>query len=365
MVLPRIFSRFPPTWKTLFADPLQLSAWPLLWLVLASSLDAGAGQLWLHNGDRIQGELVRVNEQQLVWRSDVLGEISVDKAQVRDLETDQLLKINGVVQPCMVEGMDGDYLVYLCRGDYLDRQVALATLDAIIPYQNMDTKEAAELSGRVAAAGNFARGNEERDDLELNSRLIYRLVDWRHRWSFDLARFSDEDTDDDLRWTARYSLDWFFRERWFLSGDLRYGRDETRAMDRFVNLGLGSGYQWLETRQTKLALVNEAVLVREEFETPELPEPGFSTSEERFAWRFGLDFQQRLPLGVSLSHRSELVQSLEDTSDRTLETSTGLSTLLVDRIRSEVRVDYELDNEPQQDTEDEDLRVVVGLTYEW
>jgi len=337
----------------------------VLWLASFLPLDAVAGQLWLHNGDRIHGELVRVDEQRLVWQSEVLGEISVDKAQVQDIETDQLLKINGVVKPCMVEGMDRDYLVYLCRGDYQNREVALATLDAVIPYQDMDTDKAAELSGRIAAAGNFARGNEERDDLELNSRLIYRLIDWRHRWSLDLARFSDKDSYDDLRWTARYALDWFFRERWFLSGDLRYGQDQTRALDRFVNLGLGTGYQWFETRQTKLALVNEAVLVREEFESPEVPDPGFFASEERLAWRFGLDFQQRLPLGVSLSHRSELVQSLEDTSDRTLETSTALSTLLVDRIRSEVRVDYELDNEPQQDTEDEDLRVVVGLTYEW
>jgi len=364
MLLPQVFGRFPPSWKALFADNLKQAVW-LLGLVLFPPLAANAGQLMLHNGDRIHGELVRVNEQRLIWQSEVLGEISVDKAQVKNIETAQLLKINGVVQPWMVEGMDGDYLVYLCRGDYQNREVALATLDAVIPYQDMDAGEASELSGRITAAGNFARGNEERDDLELNSRLTYRLIDWRHRWSLDLARFSDEGSDDDHRWTARYALDWFFRERWFLSGDLRYGQDQTRALDRFVNLGLGTGYQWFETRQTKLALVNEAVLVREEFETPEMPEPGFSASEERLAWRFGLDFQQRLPLGVSLSHRSELVQSLEDASDRTLETSTGLSTLLVDRVRSEVRVDYELDNEPQQDTEDEDVRVVVGLTYEW
>lgn len=329
------------------------------------SAEAGAGQLWLHNGDRIQGELVRVEEKALVWQSELLGEVSVDKSQVLDLETDQLLKINGVVQPCMVEGIEGDYLVYLCRGDYQNRVVALATLDAIIPFQDLGTDKAAELSGRIAAAGNFARGNEQREDLELNSRLAYRLVDWRHRWSFDLARFSDEGPDDDLRWAARYALDWFFRERWFLSGNVRYGQDQTRALDRFVNLGLGTGYQWLETQQTQLAIINEAVLVREEFETPDDPEPGFTATEERIAWRFGLDFTQRLPLGISFSNQSEVIQSLENTSDWFLKTSTGFSTLLIDRIRSEVRVDYELDNEPQQNTDDEDLRVVVGLTYEW
>ena len=61
--------------------------------VLSSS--AFAGELVLKNGDRLQGDLTRLEGDNLIWASDSFGELTVAKSQVDDMNTSSLFKVTG------------------------------------------------------------------------------------------------------------------------------------------------------------------------------------------------------------------------------------------------------------------------------
>ncbi|MGD8174642.1 DUF481 domain-containing protein [Marinimicrobium sp. ARAG 43.8] len=342
------------------------SYWRLALSVLSLvALPASAGMLELQNGDRIAGEFVRADENSVIWQSESLGQLTIDKTKIYDLQTSKPLKINGVGEPCTVNGMDQEHLVYSCGDDVIPRRVPLVSLAMIIPYQQFRTGESRTLTGRVNMSGTYARGNEVKDDWRVVSSVEYRRVDWRHSGSFEYASYSSGQDEPDVRWGGRYVLDWFFRERWFLNSDARFGRDETRSVDRYYNIGTGTGYQFWENATTALAMTSGLVLVSDTYEVPASPGPDFVRQEERVSWRVSTDFRYKLPLGVSLFHRNEYVRSFEEARDWYLTTTTGFNTMIASRLYSEVKLDYQVDNDPQPDTEREDVRLVVGLTYEW
>lgn len=340
------------------------------WLIalavsLAFSSSVSAGMLELRNGDRLAGDFISASEDSVVWQSESLGRLTIDKSRIYDLQTTKPLKINGVGEPCMVEGMDAEHLVYRCGDDAAPRRVPLVSLAMIIPYQQFITGESNTLTGRANISGTYARGNEIKDDWKISSGVEYRQVDWRHSGNFEYASYSSGKSEARVRWGGRYVLDWFFRERWFLNTDVRYGHDELRSIDRYYNIGSGTGYQFWENSRTALAMTAGLVSVNEQYFVPENPAPDFVREESRIAWRLGTDFRYKLPLGVSFFHRNEHVRSVEQDSDWQLTSTTGFSSMLVSRVHSEIRLDYEVDNAPQPGTEREDIRLVVGLSYEW
>jgi hypothetical protein len=166
-------------------------------------------------------------------------------------------------------------------------------------------------------------------------------------------------------WGGRYTLDWFFRERWFWYNAVSLGGDERRGIENYYTAGTGTGFQFWESRRTALAVTSGLMYLNESYEVPEEPAPDFEDSDDRAAWRLALDFRHRLPLGVSLFHKNELVRSFAEAEDWQLTTATGLSTMLAERLYSEVKFDYNVNNQPQQDRQREDIRMLVGVGYEW
>lgn len=346
----------PPGFK-----PLTL----FVWLTMLFAAPVCAGVLELKNGDRIRGEFIRASENSVEWQAQKLGNLSINKNDIYNIRSTKPLKINGVAEPCLIEGMEREHLVYICGNEPEARRVPLVSLAMIIPYEQFVAGDSSTFTGRINLSGTYRRGNEIRDDWRLSSRLEYRRVDWRHLGTFEYASYSQSRSDPDLRFGLRYNVDWFFRERWFLANDIRAGRDETRSVSRYYNLGSGTGYQFWENPTTALSLSGGLVYVTEQFQTPDNPGPSFVPKEERVAWRMATDFRYRLPLGVEFFHRNELVRSFEDESDWQLSSTTGINTLIAGMLRSELRLDYDIDNSPQQDTSRVNRGIVVGLTYEW
>lgn len=325
---------------------------------------AWSGTLTLRNGDRLSGEFVRVDEQHLYWQSPMFGTLQVAKAEVDNIDTSKPLKIHGVRTPCLIEGMDDELLVYICGGDPEERRVPLVSLAVITPYKNF-IAGTYNYSGRISLSGTYARGNDVRDDWKLSAGAEYRRHDWRHNTNLEYASYSSQKLSPNIKWGGRYALDWFFRERWFFYNEIRYGSDELRALERYYNVGSGTGFQVWENPDTALALTGGLVYVHEVFPRPEEPAQDFQRSEERAAWRLGGDFRYRLPLNVALFHRNEMLRPFGDSDDWSLSTSTGMNTMIADRLYSEIKVEYNVDNEPPLGTEREDLRLHLGLGYEW
>jgi len=342
---------------------LQLKWYLALWLLMAWGT-AQAGYVELYNGDRIEGDFVRLDGDRLVWASTHFGEVRIPRQNIKNLNTTMPMKISGSATPCLIDGMKQEYLFYTCGGDPDQRSTPLAALDVMLPYESHVEGEYT-FTGRFSLNGFVARGNESREDVKARTQIDYRRSELRHAAILEYASYSTNDEPADDVWMVRYNLDWFFRERWFWTNDINVGGDESRGVEDYYNYGSGTGYQFWENSKTALSLTAVLTYLHESYEWPETPTEDFEQVNERLGSRLGVNFRYELPLGISLRHNNEWIRSLDEGSDWRLTSSTSISTMIVGALRSELKVDYNINNQPQPGKRREDTRMSIGISYDW
>src|SRR5690606_33934333 len=102
-----------------------------------------------------------------------------------------------------------------------------------------------------------------------------------------------------------------------------------------------------------------------QYERPIIDAHGFDPSDTFGAAQLAVDFRYTLPLGVSLFHNNELIQSFESEQNWHFISSTGLSAMVIGKVHSEIKLDYNVDNEPQPGRQARDKRMSVGVSYKW
>lgn len=325
---------------------------------------AQAGVIVLVNGDRVDGQLVRLDGEQLVWKTTNFGEQSIKRANIKSITTDQKLKINGSAQACHLIGLENDQLSYSCGDDPQQLRIPFLTLKVMQPFEDYK-KDALIHHGKINLWGAYSRGNEVRDEWNLQAETDLRRGEFRHVMGGEYARSSWFYSVPQVRWNARYSLDWFLRERWFWYNNTVIGADPRRGMDEYLLLGSGAGYQFWESKKTALSLKTGVAYLNETYLPPNNNTQDFVHGDEFYAVRLGVDFRYTFPLGVSFFHNNELIHSLENASDWRLKTASGLSSMILNKVFAEFKFDYLLDNEPQPGREGKDKRLSLGVSYKW
>jgi hypothetical protein len=172
-------------------------------------------------------------------------------------------------------------------------------------------------------------------------------------------------SEPSLKWNTRYGLDWFFRERWFWYNNVTLGAEQQRGLDSYVSIGTGAGHQFWETRETALAFKVGLSYFDEEYTVPADSSVIFEPRDTFTAGHLATDFRYNLPWGVGFFHNNEFIQSFNGGDNWHLKTATGLSAMLISKIYSEIKLDYNVDNEPQPGKQARDKRMSVGVSYKW
>lgn len=323
-----------------------------------------AGQIELRNGDQLVGELVRLDGEHVIWKSANFGEQRIPKKKVKNITSAKPLKINGNKTPCMLENMEHENLVYYCglRSDM--RRVSLLSLKVMTPFDDFVADKFIH-TGSLGVWGIYVRGNEVRDEWNLQGELAARRGEWRHTFKGEYAEASWSYSNPSLKWNARYGVDWFFRERWFWYNNVATGVEQQRGLDDYISVGTGVGHQFWEKQETALAIKVGLSYFSEEYAVPVDADPTFEPKDTFTAGYFATDFRYTLPWGVGFFHNHEFTQSFDEGNDWHLKTATGLSAMLISKIYSEIKLDYSRDNEPQPDKEARDMRLSVGVSYKW
>jgi hypothetical protein len=331
-------------------------------LVWCSSVTAGV--LMLVNGDRVEGQLVRLDGEQLVWKTTSFGEQSVKRSNVKSITTEQRLKINGSAQACDVAALENDVLTYKCDDSEVLLQIPFLTLKVMAPFEDYK-KGAFTHHGKINLWGAYSRGNEVRDEWNAQAEVDIRRGEFRHVVGGEYARSSWFYSTSQTRWSARYSLDWFLGERWFWYNNTVLGADPRRGLDEYSLIGSGAGYQFWESKKTALSVKTGLAYLNEKYLPPDSGEGDFLHNDEFIAARVGLDFRYTFPLGVSFFHNNELIYSVENGSGWRLKTASGLSSMILNKVFAEFKFDYLRDNQPQPGREGEDERLSLGVSYKW
>lgn len=333
-------------------------------LMLLLSQVVAAGTLELLNGDRLEGELVRLSDDHLVWRSAHFGELQVRKTDIKNIQTRLPLKINGNSAPCYLTTMDAEFLRYSCGESPRIKRASILRIKTLMPYEDF-TQGVQVFQGRINLWGAYSRGNEVRDEWNAQGELSLRRNDFRHVIGGEYARASWNYSRPQRRWNLRYSLDWFVGEHWFWYNSLLAGTDPQRGMSAYRRLGSGVGYQFFDNKTLSLSLKSGVALHEESYLLPPELVGQYAPEDDFLALGLALDFRYALPWGVGFFHNNELLQSTEGDPNLQLKTSTGLSSMILNRVYSEFKVDYWLDTDPQPTRQDKDTRMSLGISYKW
>lgn len=245
--LARPFSRFR------FLHALrQLPAIATVLLMACAALPASADTVWLGNGDRLTGTILSLDGGVLVVRTEYGGDIRVQMAHVRTLESasDLVLLENGPGNQYRARLVAGDNgLAGIVRPHDTGEaeppppeSVALEALQAVTRPRDLLLDTA--FKGRFDLTANHTSATTKTVDISAALNVEARRDQWRNQLATHYARSKDNGNVSANNYGADYTLDRFLGEHAFWQGRASHKRDFVEELDRQTSYGTGPGYQF-------------------------------------------------------------------------------------------------------------------------
>ena len=332
--------------------------------MIGAALLAGAAcadKVMLKSGSFLTGEAGLIQDGKLCFKSDDLGDVKIDLANVQSLDAAKTHVVqyndNSTAEKSLVV-KDGA----LWEGD---AKLDMGNVKAIDPA--VETWH-----GSVHAGFNATRGNtyDNSGSLEANVNRRWekdRLnVDFGYYYSESaIAGGNREKTED--RWMAELKHDHFWAAKIYHYEDLKWERDEIQDLSARYRVGLGGGYQWLENsvfESTGKWSFNQEVgvnWVKEEYGHGDEDKGGFA------ALRYGhhLGYLPKWVEGLSFFHNLEVLPDVADWEKFLANTDLGFTTKLIYDFDFIAKVEWEYNSQPAGDRKKSDYRYIVGLGYVW
>lgn len=328
----------------------------LLATVLFTVLPARAAIVTLANGDRLSGEIVRLADNTLTFRSPIVGEIRIPWEQVQALESEQEATVqlrDGAILAAKLR-MENDGRIQLDAGnDGASRSLARDQITALNPPL---ASPGIHYSGRLNVGGTFNRGNASSNQYSLIGELVVRRKDDRITLG---AEFNEAHADGietaSNRWLSM-QYDAFLQEKKFLFLNAKFTQDEPAALDLRTSLGAGYGYQFLDSDLAKLSAQLGLNYVHESYsglQDESFPTLSVGMKYKRKLWNQKLEYFQNM----------EMDFNLDDTRDILARASFGLG-LPVSKtisVNSQLNVDY--DHQPAADKRGTDMALIFSVGY--
>lgn len=278
---------------------------------------ACADTVWMQNGDRLTGEIRRIDAGKLILVTGYGGMISLDWSQVRMLESASLLLVRD-------EKM---------REEYLDRlRIPDGDATAIAAGQGQPSIEL-ESSGKMTRQGTVLADAVWEGSLDLGLkhktastrtedhtvRLAQELRygNWRHHFNLDYTRRTDNSVTTSHNYGGRLSSDRFLSNQAFWQGRAYYKRDAIEEISRQATIGTGPGFQFWDNDLGAFSLAGLVGRVRYDYSD--------GTVEHFYGASLSWDYRRYLGgKRVELYTNGELTQPFGGAVDYSLEAIVGL-----------------------------------------
>ncbi|MFW6093648.1 MAG: DUF481 domain-containing protein, partial [Pseudomonadota bacterium] len=328
------------------------------------TLGAGALQadvLHMKDGSRVEGTLEEMSDAQVVVADTFAGELTFSREALASLETRA---------PVTVRLDDGTYLtgalldagsgnVEIALEDAGSRVVELADVAGLY-REDPQTIQRRRLGIKVSAEANVGvtvtDGNTETENLHLDGRVVTRSPRNRYTVTAEYNREESEDVLVQRDWRGLVKYDHFVSEKWFWFNSASFESDEFADLELRSALAAGMGYQFFESDARSLSLEIGPSYIDENFETAE--------DESFVGSRWALDFEQQLWNGLFFFHYQEGLLGLEETSDLTIRSRTGLRMSLTERIIARIQTAVDWDNSPPAGTDKTQLEHAFTIGYQ-
>lgn len=252
-----------------FCWPLKRNVTTVLLVMLLLAATTAAARertdiITLKNGDRITGEVRKLDLGVVTVQTDAMGTVTIEWDQVKNLKSTQLFEVEdengeryyGLITPAD-EG--GGFLIL----DPGSMDVSL-NREHIVRIESIEDSWRDRWRGFVDLGFSYTNANQA-TSLSFGSEATYRSK--KFKWASSLSSiFSDRDDAKKTAWsTFNNSYTRFLTNRWFWTGFLNFESNEETNLDLRTTIGAGFGRYVLQTNRAQVGLVGGLAGNREEF----------------------------------------------------------------------------------------------------
>ena len=313
------------------------------------------------SGDRLSGKIVDLQGEVLTLKTAYAGKIPIKWAEVAAIQTDEPVRFklrDGTLMSATARPGEGEATAVLKSGEIITTApIALADIAWINPPPEV-TGEGVSVSGHVNVGLTANRGNTDNSQLLYDVETVARGVD--NRFTLGAA---GEQKEEDSEETARRNRAWlkydqFVSEKWYAYANGEFEEDRFKDLNLRTTLGVGSGYQFFESKERNLSLEGGLTYVNDDYEQAE--------DDSYAAGRWAVRFDQFLfGSGTQFFHQNEGLVSMEDPGDLTWRAQTGLRFPLIERLNATLQYNIDWRNNPPADKEGTDSSYIMSVGYIW
>jgi len=328
-------------------------------LTVVLFVTAGYGdELVLTNGDRRTGKIVNLVGGKMLFKSDVAGEVTVQLANIQTLSSDEPIMVNlkdktGLNQKLVSAGA-GRFGV--AGSDSMKAQeFAVADIVSI-------NKPAPKWTGDVSVGITSTHGNTKTEMISANANATKRTDKDRMTVSADYAKGEQEDPDTGETvtiedwWRAKGKYDYFFSKKKYGYIDGRYERDAVAELDRRMIVGVGGGYQWVESANMNFSTEFGLASLYEKFDNQ-------TDSNSEISFQVGYNFDKMLRKNIKFTHDLTYYPAVDKFSDYFLTTTAGVRADFTEKIFMTFKTIFNYDETPALGSHKTDVKYFLGFGY--
>ncbi|MBQ0032635.1 MAG: DUF481 domain-containing protein [bacterium] len=334
-------------------------------IMIGAALLAGAAfadKVTLKSGSFLTGEAGLIQEGKLLFKSDDLGDLKIDIANIKSLDAAK----NHVVQ--YKDNTTEEKILDIRDGELYDGKGKLA-------MENVKaTDPAAETwHGNVNIAYNASRGNTYQDSAAVVANVNRRWE--KDRLNVDFGYYygkqgqsGEEEKKNEDRWEVEAKHDHFWWPKVYHYEDLKWERDMIQDLNARYRVGLGGGYQWLENavfESTGKWNFNQELgvnWIKEDYDNnDDAKDNGFCAL--RYGHHFG--YIPKWSDGVEVFHEFEILPEVDEWEKFLAKANVGVSANLIWNFNLLAKIEWEYNSKPANDRKKDDTRFIVGLGYKW
>jgi len=320
-----------------------------------------ADELVLKNGDRLTGKIVHLVDGKLLFKSDVAGEVTVSLSNIQTFSSDEPITVNlkdGTGFKQKVLSAEAGRFAVGGTEDLKAQQFGVADIVSINP----PPKPIPKWTGDVSVGITSTHGNTKTEMISANANATKRTEKDRTTASADYAKGEQEDPDTgetvtiENWWRAKGKYDYFFSKKGYGYLDVRYEKDAVAALDRRMIVGVGGGYQWMESDDMNFSTELGLASLYEKFDNQ-------TDSNSELSLQAGYNFDKKLRKNIKFTHDLTYYPAIDKFSDYYLTTTAGIRADFTEKIFMTLKAIFNYDATPALGRGSTDTKYFLGLGY--
>ena len=320
-----------------------------------------ADEIIFINGDRLTGKIDHVLEGKLVFKSDVIGKVTIEMSKIQTFSTDApvsvYLKDDNVLLQKIESSEPGKFTI-AGAGIVKAQAFDFSAISSINPPPKPEPK----WTGNISAGLTSTHVNTKTDNISASANLSKRTEKDRTKLSADYAKARQKDPDTGEKnttedwWRSKAKYDYFLTKKLYGYLDGRYEKDAIAQLDRRVIVGSGGGYQWIESEDMNFSTEAGLASLYEKFEDQ-------TDSNSEISVQAGYNFDKRLMKNVRFINELTYYPSTEQLSDYFLTSTAEVRANFTETMFTNFKVIFGYDATPAIGTGATDVKYIWGIGY--